>query len=340
LPLFLDILWRETEADPVLRNKAFAGLRRYQHAKRVQQIRPSRIAASAGSARLLQYGTENPDFRRAPVVLVPSLVNPPTVLDLSAERSLLRYLARRGHHASLVDWGTPKAEDAGLSLAGHAVHRLMPLLAGFPTPPILVGYCLGGTLSLALAALGKARAVATIAAPWIFSAFPDADRVQVAALWAEAKPMCARLGYVPMEVLQSGFWALDTARTIRKYAAFADMQPGSDRERAFLALEDWANAGPPLTYAAGEELFERLYAGDATGTGQWLIEGRQVIASSLSCPSLSVRSSTDRIVPAASSPQLDENWTLPLGHVGMIVGGSAPERLWAPLSGWLSSQGG
>src|SRR3546814_8726104 len=67
-----------------------------------------------------------------------------------------------------------------------------------------------------------------IAAPWNFAAFPQQSREKIIGLWEKAKPVCERLGYVPMEVLQSGFWALDPARTIRKYAAFADLPEKSD----------------------------------------------------------------------------------------------------------------
>src|SRR3546814_13235785 len=79
-----------------------------------------------------------------------------------------------------------------------------------------------------------------------------------------------------MEVLQSGFWALDPARTIRKYAAFADLPEKSDEAQGFVRLEDWANEGAPLTYAAGCDLFERLYRANETATGQWRVGGRIV----------------------------------------------------------------
>ena len=127
-----------------------------------------------------------------------------------------------GHDAYLVDWGAPDGADASLGLDGHVTERLLPLLAALPRPPILVGYCLGGSLALGAAALVPTAAVATIAAPWRFSHFPAADLELIASLWSGAKAMCQRIGYVPMEVLQSGFWAMDPARTIRKFAAFAD----------------------------------------------------------------------------------------------------------------------
>lgn len=291
----------------------------------------------AGSAKLLRYGTDN---GRHPVVFVPSLINPPQVLDLSASRSMLRDMSAAGHDAYMVDWGTPAAEDGTLGLDRHVTERLLPMLSALPRPPLLVGYCLGGNLVIGAAALRQAKAVAAIAAPWNFDGFPSADREQIAALWRNSKPMCQRLGYVPMEVLQSGFWAMDPARTIRKYAAFAGMAAGSDEEHAFLAVEDWANGGPPLSFAAGCDLFENFYAANASGLGNWRIDGQVIDPGRLACPTLSIRSATDRIVPASAAPEMAEALTLRLGHVGMIVGGTAHDLLWKPLSQWLSSHGG
>lgn len=253
---------------------------------------------------------------------------------------MLRHMRAAGHDAYLVDWGTPVAEDAALGLGDHVTHGLLPLLEALPRPPILVGYCLGGTLAIAAAALRPVAALATIAAPWRFASFPDEDRAMIARLWRDAEPICQRLGYVPMEVLQSGFWSLDPARTIGKYAAFADVEPSSEAERAFLAVEDWANGGAPLTYAAGRELFEQFYGRDLPGSGEWRVGERPIDPASLPFPSLSIVSTTDRIVPSAAGPALGEERSLTLGHVGMVVGGRAREALWDPLSQWLSSQGG
>ena len=253
---------------------------------------------------------------------------------------MLRHMVAAGHDPYLVDWGQPASDDSMMGLDGHVTDRLLPLIASLPRPPILVGYCLGGSLALGAATVGDVNAVATIAAPWQFDGFPTADRDLIAGLWRGAKPVCERLGYVPMEVLQSGFWAMDPARTVRKYAAFMDMPPGSDGERAFLAVEDWANGGPPLSFAAGRDLFDDFYAANASGLLKWQVAGKRVDPARLACPTLSVRSATDRIVPASAAPQLGEGFTLQLGHVGMIVGSRASELLWNPLSRWLSSHGG
>ena len=327
-----------------MRQAALAGLRKYQHAKRPDLARPHKIHARNGNATLLRLESgdiahnndaHNEGSSKPAVVLIPSLVNSHFILDLSDSMSLGRHMAGAGLDPFLVNWGEAAPEDTGLDLAGHIEQRLVPLIRSIGRPAILVGYCLGGTLALGAAQMVDPVAVATIAAPWRFDLYPQEERERIASLWQQSKSLCERIGSVPMEVLQNGFWSLDPNRTIRKYAAFAEMEEGSDAERAFLAVEDWANEGAPLTFGAGRDLFERLYADNASGNGEWIVGGEPVRPENLACPTLAIRSTTDRIVPADAAPPLAERIDSALGHVGMIVSRRAPDQIWAPLSDWL-----
>lgn len=325
LPLFLDMLRSETAEDPALRTAALQGLRRYQEAPRTRRrLPPTRFRK--GAARLRQVGGEGPA-----VVLVPSLINPPFVLDLAPGRSLAQHIAAAGFTTWLLDWGTPRAVDRELDIAGHVAARLVPLVERLDGPVLLVGYCLGGTMATAAAALLGARCagVATIAAPWRFTGYGETVRTQGAKLWEAARPGAEALGVLPMEVLQTAFWALDPARTIRKFAAYATMDDA--RAAQFGMLEDWANAGAPLTYAAGADLFETLLRDDAPGEGAWQVAGRTIDPAALACPSVQFVSLTDRIVPAATAAHDVARCDLAAGHVGMVVGGSARDLLWDRL---------
>jgi polyhydroxyalkanoate synthase len=173
-----------------------------------------------------------------------------------------------------------------------------------------------------------------IATPWHFAGFAAA-RAAIAELWRAAKPACEAMGLVPMEVLQTGFWRLDPGRTVSKYEAFGRMEPGSAGYQGFLALEDWANAGAPLPYTTGRQLFEDFVGGDLTGSGGWRVKGVAVDPHALSCPSTEFVSLSDRIVPKESAANLADRRDLGAGHVGMIVGGRARTQLWEPLADWL-----
>jgi polyhydroxyalkanoate synthase subunit PhaC len=331
LTLFLEMLRSETAANPERMQRALAGLRAYQAAPRepAQALAPT-IAAKR-TATLRDYGGDGP-----PLLFVPSLINPPNVLDLGAERSLLRWLAERGHRVLLLDWGGDAAARRTLSVAGHVEEILLPLIDAVGEPPGLVGYCLGGTMALAAAALAPVRSLTTLAAPWHFSGFDASSRSTLDRRWQHSRPTAAALGALPMEVLQSAFWSLDPARTVAKFEAFADMPPGSQEARRFVTLEDWANDGPPVPQAAAAEMFEGFFRDDLPGSGQWRVCGLVIDPAKVSAPFLNFVSTSDRIVPAASAIRSGERIDLAQGHVGMVVGGRARELLWEPLAAWLS----
>jgi polyhydroxyalkanoate synthase len=331
LPLFLEMLRSETAAEPARMERALRGLRAYQEAARQPPPEPMPPVAERHGARLRDYGGSGP-----PLLFVPSLINPPNILDLSEERSLLRWLAGRGHHLLLLDWGKDSVRRSDLSVAGHIEAILLPMIEALGEPPQLAGYCLGGTMAVAAAALANVRSLVTLAAPWRFGAYPEESRVMLARLWQLAGPSLASLDVLPMEVLQCAFWQLDPGRTIAKFEAFAGMDPGSQQARTFVTLEDWANDGPPLPAAAARELFEALFRDNATGKGEWMVGGRTIDPAALGIPQLHVASTTDRIVPEASCLAGPERLRLDRGHVGMIVGSGARTALWEPLAAWLS----
>ncbi|TPG38631.1 alpha/beta fold hydrolase [Sphingomonas koreensis] len=331
LPLFLEMLRSETGDAPDRRAKALAGLAAYQHADRGEaRVLPAALQCR-GRVTLRDYGGHG-----RPVVFVPSLINPPFILDLAEDRSLLRWLAGEDFRPLLVDWGTPTPVDRDLDITDHVEQLLLPLLATLDQPPVLIGYCLGGTMALAAASAMPVAGLGLLAAPWHFGGFGVGARREIASLWASAKPACETMGLVPMEVLQSGFWKLDPGRTIAKYESYADLDPDSAAARTFVTLEDWANAGAPLTYAAGAQLFD-FFEQDMTGRGAWHVAGRIVDPAALPCATVDFVSRSDRIVPAASAARLPDTRLLGAGHVGMIVGGRAREQLWEPLAGWLSA---
>jgi polyhydroxyalkanoate synthase subunit PhaC len=312
------MLRSETAAEPARTAAALRGLRAYQDAPRPAPPVPLPAVAGAGRATLRDAGGAG-----RPVVFVPSLINPPSVLDLTPDRSLVRWLGTQGVRSLLVDWGAPDPAERARGIADHVTDLLLPLLDALDRPPVLVGYCLGGTMGWLAAAHRPVAGVATIAAPWHFAGYPAAARQAMAALWAAARAPCDALGLVPAEVLQAAFWHLDPARTVAKYEAFGRLAPDTPAAADFVRLEDWANAGAPLTYAAGCELFA-LFADAGPPPPRPDV------------PAVEFVSVTDRIVPAATAAGLPDRREVAAGHVGMVVGSRARAHLWEPLAEWVA----
>jgi polyhydroxyalkanoate synthase len=275
---------------------------------------------------LRDYGGDGP-----PALLVPSLINPPRILDLDPDVSLTNAIARMGRRVLLLDWGTAD-ERRELDVAGHVEQLLQPLLRNINEPPALIGYCLGGTMAIALANLVPCERVATLATPWQFALYPDPSRQALADMWRNSKSASRALGALPMEVLQAAFWSLDPQRTVSKFAEFGRLDPASAEARRFVALEDWANQGEALPYPAARELIEDLFGSDLPGSAAWSV-GNRIADDRLAIPTLHILAGRDRIAPAVTAPSGDR---IPIdsGHVGMIVG-SARSQLHGALAAFL-----
>jgi polyhydroxyalkanoate synthase len=325
LPLFLELVREVSERDPELARSALAGLRAYEQAPRRERPPPKPEVARVAGASLRDHGGSGP-----PALLVPSLINPPRILDLDGEVSLTGGIARMGRRALLLDWGRANARS-GLCVSGHIDELLLPLLRGIAEPVVLIGYCLGGTMAIAAASIVEVERIVTIAAPWRFSAYPETSKRALQDMWRHSQAAAAQLGALPMEVLQAAFWSLDPERTVRKFAEFGTLDPTSAEARRFVELEEWANEGEPLPYPAAKELIEDLFGRDLPGSGRW------IGSDDLSVPALHLTAEHDRIAPAATAPTGDKV-AMHSGHVGMIVG-SARARLHAALREFISGRG-
>jgi polyhydroxyalkanoate synthase len=329
LPLFLELVREISVRDPQLASDALTGLRAYERAPRRERPAAKPEIARVRGAALRDHGGKGP-----PAVLVPSLINPPRILDLDEQVSLTSAVAGMGRRALLLDWGSAD-ERSELSVAGHVEELLVPLLHTIGEPVALIGYCLGGTMAIAASNLIDVERLLTLAAPWNFARYPEASQRALQDMWSHAEGAAKVLGALPMEVLQAAFWSLDPERTVRKFAEFGRLDPASADSRRFVELEEWANEGEPLPYPAAKELIEELFGDGRPGSGRWSVGGR-VAVDRIAAPALHLTAGRDLIAPPQTVA--DGNVVeIPSGHVGMIVG-SARKALYQQLDEFLRSQ--
>ena len=301
-----------------------------------------------GNTRLIDYGVGDDS---PAVLVVPSLINRWEVLDLTEQKSLLRFMGRQGLRPYLVDWGTPDENERRFDLTAYVarLERALAFAAGRSRgTPSVMGYCMGGTLAVALAARQSKNmaGLALLAAPWDF----DADRTGHAFLLS-AGPMLAQLadtaGELPVDVLQTLFWSLDPWLAVKKFSRFLGMDQEGEQAREFVLLEDWLNDGAPLAGPVARECLIGWYGENLPGKGEWSVGGTRIVPAGIVTPALVMIPSGDRIVPPLSAAALADperglaNATrldLPLGHIGMVVSGRARELCWDPLVAWLKAR--
>jgi polyhydroxyalkanoate synthase subunit PhaC len=324
------------------------GLTRYRRHPYHRDVKDAPAVWREGTTALRDY-TRDDDSAGLPLLVVPSLVNRAYVLDLTAERSFMRFLAGRGFQPFLVDWGRPGAAERRFDLTAYVLDRLGAALThvrkSTGRAPALIGYCMGGNLALGLAAARPrdVAALALLATPWDF----HAERADLAHATANAMmpwlPIIDQLGELPVDVLQTLFFGLDPFLGARKFRAFAAADPEAPKAREFVALEDWLNDGVPLSAPVARECLIEWYGANAPMRGEWRLGGRAVRPEKVAVPSLAVIPEQDRIVPPASAEALAgllpnvQRLSPSLGHIGMMVGGKAQSEVWEPLATWLDS---
>ena len=315
--------------------------RRYPTARAASE-RP--VLWREGTTLLRDYRRGN-DVAAPRLLIVPSLINRYYILDLEPEVSFLADLAARGYAPFVVDWDAPGAEEQGFDLTRYIAGRLEAALDAVKREPggpiIVVGYCMGGNLALALALRRQQdiAALACLATPWDFHADGETQARLIGAMGRAMDPLFQALGEMPVDALQSFFASLDPLSILAKFRRFAEME--GDHARKFVALEDWLNDGVGLAAPVARECLTQWYGENSTALGNWLIAGEPVRPEKLRLPALAMVPSTDRIVPPKSALALaqrlprGETMTPAAGHIGMMVGGSARAKVWDPLDAWL-----
>ncbi len=361
-PVFIEALGQEA----VARSRAFlAGVRAYRAHPARRDLVDMPVVWQSGTTLVRDYNPGQPD---APVVLViPSLVNRFEVLDLDGSCSFLRAMAAQGLRPIVIDWDAPGPEEKEFGLAEYVTQRLLPVLdivtgqddrrarrgPSSIRPPLaqrtpqpdchVLGYCMGGLLALAAAALRphQVRTLCLLATPWDFHRPDPSVGLQFMELIERLEPCLQSTGVLSVDALQSLLTGFQPLQMLAKFAHFARMDPVSDAARHFVLLEDWLNDGVPLAAPVARECFRGWYGENRTARFQWRVGERVIDPRAMTMPSYAIVPGRDRIVPpesalplAALLPRsfLHEPMT---GHIGMMTSRSAARTVWTPFWRWL-----
>lgn len=283
-------------------------------------------------------------------VLVPSLINGSAILDLCMERSLARWLTFQELDVYLLDWGDLMKEDASITIETLVCDRLSVALQllkdqiDSETCKIhVLGYCMGGALSLGLAAQNPdlMNSLTLLATPWDFHAGQKRLLQHVRFLAPSALQMIESKKYLNADQLQSLFASVDPMLAQKKFSRFSKMDMKSEEARIFVAVEDWLNEGKDLPAGIARECIMDWFINNGPCSGSWTLNGKAIDPQCIDIPVHIVASKKDQLVEYDSALSLRRalpsvDLTEPdCGHIGMIGGKNSIEQVWKPMVRWM-----
>ena len=294
--------------------------------------------------------------RRAPVLLVPPLAAPAVCFDLRRGCSVAEHLVLGGppdlpRRLRRDRVRRPRAGSRALDRRRRAA-RGPGRGGGCGRPPCrLVGWCLGGILSLlALAADAKlpVASVAMIASPFDFSKVPLVAPLRpIAAVTRGAgiTQLYRLLGGAPAPLVKRGYQMAGIDKYLMKpWTVLSNLH---DREllaqiEAVDAFMDRMHAYPGRTFG---QLYHRFFRTNDLADGRFAVTGGTLDLADVRVPVLSVAGRGDGIAPVAACHHVEallpnarvELATAPGGHLGVLTGRRAAASTWRTLDEFLDA---
>ncbi len=309
----------------------------------------------------------NPKKYALPLVMVPPLGVYGWVFDLMAERSLVRYFLAQGFEVYLIDWGRPTESENYLSLETYTLNWFPKAIETIKqhsgqSQVSLLGYCMGGLLSLIYTAAKGETDIAnlvTIASPVNVHQMNSGIGKAAQLLSIPASLLRRMTGYqlddfdsglfhINGKLLSIGFKLTQPFATFSSYLDLVRHIGNDDYVSRYTTMNEWFNNMPDYPGATMREMVEKFGLANRMNHGRFYIGGREVSFKKITSALLAIAGDNDAItsISAASAVisvvgSLDKTFeVVPGGHAGLFTGGRAVKTTWVIVSDWLKLRSG
>jgi len=312
---------------------------------------PHRVVYTKGKMRLLHF---KPAVRKhkTPILFTYSLINRYYILDFLPGRSLIEYMVGQGFDCYAIDWGTPGEienhmgwEDMLGGLIASAVK--WTLRTSGADDLTLYGYCMGGTMALAYAALYPAglRNFVAQATPVDFHE-GGIFRTWTRPEYFNVDAMVDAYGSAPIDLMETGFSMMAPVQRLTKWLNVFRRIDDKKFVTTFLGMEKWASDNVPFPGGVYRQYIKDCYQENNFCNGRMVVGGRTVDLGEIACPLLNLIAERDTIAPPKSSEVLNElvgseDKTLlrfPVGHIGLSTSSKGPKMIWPQVAEWIAER--
>lgn len=315
---------------------------------------PSEVFCEFDKVRVLRYlpKTENP--HPIPVLLVPSLINKYYILDLLPKKSYVEFLVNCGFSVYLIDWGVVEENDKFWTLEKYIMeflHKAVRKISNAEKSKkiSLIGYCMGGTMSLIYSALfpQDVRNLILLATP------VDFHNNSLLSVWARPEhfrvdKLVDTYGNIPVSLLQGSFQMLKPVQAFNRYVHLFENADNEEFVESFLTFDYWANDAIPVAGETFRKFIKDCFQQNLLVQNKLKMDDEIVDLQAVKCSILNIIAEHDSIVPPESAEALmdkigsqdAEIFKVNGGHHGITVGKSALSIVWQKTADWMLERQG
>jgi polyhydroxyalkanoate synthase len=321
---------------------------------------PARIIDEAPQRTVYRYLPRDGTLpqRALPVLLVPPLAAPTLAFDLRRGCSVAEHMLGLGHPTYLVEYGDIGFSERDLGLEHWvgdvlpaAIRRVSDDAGGRPVQ--LVGWCLGGIMSLLAVAADAdlpVNAVALVASPFDVEHGRLARALRPLADVSDGvlgTAVYRVLGTAPAPLVKYAFRATSIGKELTKPAAILLNLHDRDFLAQVEAVDNFManmHAYPGRTIG---QLYHRFFRGNDLADGRLVLGGREIDLADVDVPVIAIAGEDDVLAPrpavhhvAALLPNAPEVRlvTAPGGHLGVLTGRGAARTTWSEIDAFLADR--
>ena len=305
-------------------------------------ITPGKIIFQNDLIELIQYKPTTKTVAQEPVLIVPAWIMKYYILDLSPEKSLVKYLVDQGKTVFMISWKNPDKEDRELCLENYLKSGFFAALdavkAIVPNVKInAVGYCIGGTLlSIGAATLARENddslnSITLLAAQVDFTEPGEIKRFLGASQLAFLDSLMWTDGYLEAASMGDAFKALRAEDmiinpAIERYYLGRETKPN--------ALMAWNADGTRMPAAMHSRYLQALFMENQLASCKFMVDDKPVALQDIRVPFFVIGTTTDHVAPWKSVYKIQHlgrsevTFLLTTGghNAGIICGPEHPRR--------------
>jgi polyhydroxyalkanoate synthase subunit PhaC len=287
----------------------------------IRQVDPSQfklgenIAATPGKVifqnelfQLIQYEATTEKVFKRPLMIVPPWINKFYILDLTPEKSMVKWAVEQGHTVFMVSWVNPDEKLAGKTFEDYMREGVLTAIdavceATGEKKLNAVGYCVGGTLLSVVLAYMAAKNDRRVGSATYFASQVDfrhagdlrvfTDEAQIAAV----ERQMAEHGYLDSSKMAQVFNLLRSNDLIWPYIVNV-YQKG--KEPMPFDLLFWNSDATRMPAANHSFYLRRFYLHNDLSEGRLEIAGVKLDLKKVKVPIYTVATREDHIAPARS----------------------------------------